>query len=94
MRAVIATETVIQNPTSPESNKERDTMKNRVVLFPLPHTHIQGDGMELKLGNSTILIDYSYTNTRTEEQEKSDQENLNNAMWSIADELLERGEAV
>lgn len=31
MRAVIATETVIKNPTSPESNKERDPMVDQAL---------------------------------------------------------------
>lgn len=55
---------------------------SKVVQLP-KHTLIQGDDMELKFGNTTVVIDYSYINSRTPEQAKQDKEALSDALWEI-----------
>lgn len=66
----------------------------RLVPFPLPHKH-KAEGMnmeELYIGNTRILIDTSYVDERSPEQEHKDLMMLREAVWSLLDDV--QGEAV
>ena len=66
-------------------------MKNRVVPLKPRHKHIPGDGMELKIGNSTVII---HPCEATEEEQKQAEYELHMVAWSIIEEAWEKGEAV
>mgnify|MGYP001176712709 CR=1 FL=1 len=72
-------------------------MKLSSVVQSLPaHTHnAGGDHMIVrKNGNTTVIIDESYIQNRTEEQYRRDYEQLQEAAWAIIDELVAAGEDV
>ena len=75
-------------------------MKISSVVQSLPaHTHnAGGDHMKRTKtyynGKTLVTIDYSYIDSRTEEQYKRDYEQLQEAAWAIIDELIEAGEEV
>ena len=62
---------------------------NKVVHLNHRHTLIRGDQMELKVGKSTVII--RPCEATEEEQEQAERE-MHMVMWSIAEEVWERGE--
>jgi hypothetical protein len=44
---------------------------------------------EIKKGRTTILIDWSYVENVTPEQEKVDQSSIDSAVWAMCDEMEE-----
>lgn len=69
---------------------------NTVVPQTIPHTHKAGGDRMItrRNGNALIMIDESYIENRTAEQYALDLEQLQEAAWSIIDELVAAGEEV
>lgn len=65
--------------------------KTNVVPLKPRHKFIPGDGMELKVGNSLVII---HPCEATEEEQKQAEYELHMAAWSIIEEAFEKGEAV
>ena len=64
------------------------TQSNVVHLNPR-HKNVRGDQMEIKVGNSNVII---HPCEATEQEQEQAERDLHMAMWAIAESLWERGE--